>query len=129
MENLATTHQSAAASSSAASTSYYCVFINHHGPDVKNNFTSNLHRGLLDHGLRVSFDQEELEEGHNIYSQIVHAIRAPVHIELFSPRYAQSSWCLNEKLQDFEKKSALPATRELPCGGQGCGHCECKWSW
>lgn len=87
MANLATIHQSAAASS-AASTSYYCVFINHHGPDVKNNFASNLHRRLLDHGLRVSFDQEELEERHNISSQIVHAIRAPVHIELFSPRYA-----------------------------------------
>lgn len=88
MANLAITRQSAASSSSAASTSYYCVFINHGCPDVKNNFASNLHRRLLDHGLRVSFDQEELEEGHNISSQIVHAIRAPVHIELFSPRYA-----------------------------------------
>jgi hypothetical protein len=85
--------------SSSASLSYppYDVFINHRGPDVKNTFASHLYRRLLDRGLRVFLDREELEEGENISSQIKAAIRvASVHIAIFSPNYAQSSWCLDE---------------------------------
>lgn len=38
-----------------------------------------------------------MEEGHNISSQIEQAISgASVHIAIFSERYAESYWCLNE---------------------------------
>jgi len=88
---------STASSSASISCSRYDVFINHRGPDVKDTFGSHLYRRLLDHGLSVFLDREELEEGHNISSQIEQAISgASVHIAIFSERYAESYWCLNE---------------------------------
>ena len=75
------------------------MFINHRGPDVKDTFASHLYRRLLGHGLRVFLDREELEEGHQISSQIEAAIRvSSVQIAIFSPTYAESYWCLNELL-------------------------------
>lgn len=42
-------------------------------------------------------DKSELQEGENITPQIESAIRtARVHIAIFSPRYAESTWCLKE---------------------------------
>lgn len=104
MANLNTPHSSAAASSSmasssSASTSYgkWDAFINHRGVDVKNTFASHLYRRLTSYGLRVFLDRDELEEGENFPSQIEQAIRgASLHIAIFSPRYAQSTWCLQE---------------------------------
>eukprot|EP00253_Pinus_taeda_P008855 PITA_08855 len=89
------------ASSSSASTSYspppWDIFINHRGPDVKKTFASYLYRRLIDRSLRVFLDKEELEAGQNIPSQIQQAILgASLHIAIFSPTYAESTWCLDE---------------------------------
>lgn len=86
----------------------YDVFINHRGPDVKNTFASHLYRRLLQRGLRVFLDKQELQEGLNFTSQIQSAIRsASVHVAIFSPRYAESKWCLDELLQMFESGSPI----------------------
>jgi len=84
-----------------ANTNYYVydVFINHRGPDCKNTFATYLYKRLSEHGLRVFLDKQELQQGDSLTSQIEGAIRtASVHIAIFSPRYVQSSWCLNELL-------------------------------
>eukprot|EP00253_Pinus_taeda_P031903 PITA_31903 len=100
MANLSTPpQQKADGSSSSASTSCprYDVFINHRGPDVKNTFVSHLDKRLREHGLWLFLDRPELQAGHNIKSQIEAAILvASVHIAIFSPTYAQSTWCLDE---------------------------------
>jgi Cdc6-like AAA superfamily ATPase len=90
-----------ASSSSAVATSFsnkgYDVFINHRGPDVKKTFASHLYRRLLSHGLRPFLDIEEQNEGDDIATQIEAAIAtASVHVAIFSPRYAESRWCLEE---------------------------------
>jgi len=73
------------------------VFINHRGPDTKKTFASYLYRRLLLHGFRPFLDMQVLQEGVNFYSQIVGAIRsASVHVAIFSPKYAESKWCLDE---------------------------------
>jgi len=75
----------------------YDVFINHRGPDVKKTLASHLYHGLVERGLRVFLDIEEMHEGDSLTSQIEGAIRtAFVHIAIFSGTYAKSRWCLDE---------------------------------
>ena len=92
----------------SASASSYDIFLNHRGPDVKNTFASYLYRRLVQQGLRVFLDRSELKEGLNFNSQIQAAIRtASVHVAIFSPRYAESKWCLDELLQMFESGAPI----------------------
>lgn len=94
-----TTESSFASSSNATDPMVYDVFINHRGPDTKATFANPLYRRLLSHGFRAFLDEQELEAGFDFPSQIVHAIRAAsVHVAVFSPRYTESTWCLNELL-------------------------------
>jgi len=106
----ATPHASSASSSVAAdpTSSSYDVFINHRGPDTKKTFASHLYHRLLSHGFRPFLDQEELEEGSHFPSQIEHAIRsASVHVAVFSPKYAESEWCLRELLLMLESRAPI----------------------
>eukprot|EP00253_Pinus_taeda_P027154 PITA_27154 len=83
------------------------VFINHRGVDVKKTFARSLYRRLREKGLTPFFDEEEMQGGCEISSQLAEAIRtASVHVAIFSPRYAESDWCLNELL--LMLKSAAP---------------------
>ncbi|KAH9303671.1 hypothetical protein KI387_008075 [Taxus chinensis] len=75
------------------------VFINHRGPDVKKTLASLIHRELNKFGLRVFLDKQELQTGYLLTPAITKAITsASVHIAIFSPKYAESAWCLNELL-------------------------------
>lgn len=86
----------------------YDVFINHRGPDVKKTLASYLYHSLVAHGLRVFLDTEEMQEGDSLTSQIEGAIRtAFIHIAIFSPRYAESSWCLDELVLMLESRSTI----------------------
>jgi hypothetical protein len=90
-----------AASTSTAIDSNYKhrgdVFINHRGPDAKDTFASHLYHRLPLHGLRGFLDREEMETGQNLTTQIEGAIqKASVHVIIFSKRYAESRWCLDE---------------------------------
>lgn len=103
-------HHASASTSTNQDSSSYDVFINYRGPDVKNTFASHLHRRLLLQGIRVFLDKPELKEGFNFTSQIQGAIQsASVHVAIFSPRYAESEWCLDELLQILESgKPVIP---------------------
>ena len=98
-----------AASTSTAANPDSCndsfdVFINHRGPDVKKTFASYLYRRLRLHKLKVFLDQQELQKGVYLTSQIQGAITAAsVHVAIYSPRYAESSWCLNELMLETGK--------------------------
>lgn len=86
----------------------YGVFINHRGPDVKKTLASYLYHGLVARGLRVFLDTEEMQEGDSLTSQIKGAIRtAFIHIAIFSPRYAESSWCLDELVDMLKSGSTI----------------------
>eukprot|EP00253_Pinus_taeda_P001167 PITA_01167 len=103
-----------AASSSSASTSdsnniyYYDVFLNHRGPDVKKTLASHLYYRLLSHGFRPFLDRPELQEGDSFIRQIEGAIRTSfVHVAIFSPRYVESKWCLDELLLMLESGAPI----------------------
>ncbi|KAH9303665.1 hypothetical protein KI387_008069 [Taxus chinensis] len=75
------------------------IFINHRGPDVKKTLASLIHRDLNKFGLRVFLDKQELQMGYLLTPTITEAITsASVNIAIFSPRYVESAWCLNELL-------------------------------
>lgn len=72
------------------------VFINHRG-EVKENFARPLYNRLVSSGLKVFLDEPEMVRGLWIASQLEVGIQcAPVTIAVFSPKYAQSRWCLEE---------------------------------
>lgn len=76
----------------------YQVFLNHRGPDSKNNLASLIHGELTNrYGLSVFLDKKEIRTGDQNINAIEAAIqRASVHITIFSESYAQSKWCLDE---------------------------------
>lgn len=101
---------STSASANPASTinHEYDVFLNHRGPDTKKNFASFLYRRLHLHGFQAFLDQKELQQGDNFDSQIKAAIKsASVHVAIFSPRYAESPWCLKELLLMLETGATI----------------------
>eukprot|EP01018_Ginkgo_biloba_P012382 Gb_26309 [translate_table: standard] len=75
----------------------YDVFINHRGIDVKDTLASQLYDLFELHGVRAFLDREELHPGEDFPEAIRQAIKCcSVQIAIFSPNYAQSSWCLIE---------------------------------
>jgi len=86
----------------------YDVFLNHRGPDVKKTLASHIHLRLKEHGIKVFLDQKESQQGEDITEQIKEAIRtASVHVAIFSPKYAESSWCLKELVLMLESSSTV----------------------
>ncbi|GLJ33335.1 hypothetical protein SUGI_0670650 [Cryptomeria japonica] len=75
----------------------YDVFINHRGPEVKQTLAIQLYNLLKEVDIKAFLDSEEKEHGVSFISTIESAIRsASVHIAIFSPKYAESDWCLRE---------------------------------
>eukprot|EP00253_Pinus_taeda_P021417 PITA_21417 len=100
---------SSASTSQGNTNSYvYEVFLNHRGPDVKEGLATDIYNGLKKLGLAVFLDQPELQRGEKLKPQIEGAIRtASVHVAIFSPKYAQSSWCLDELVLMLESGSTI----------------------
>lgn len=100
--NAASAIESSIASTSASPSNatdpmVYDVFLSHRGPDTKATFARPLYRRLLSRRCRAFLNEQELEAGFDFPSQIVGAIRtASAHVAIFSPRYTESVWCLNE---------------------------------
>lgn len=88
----------------SVSTVGYNVFINNRGPDVKATFATDLYHRLATCGFRVFLDKYEMRAGLDLACQIKQAIEtASIHIAIFSRRYAESCWCLDELLQMWLK--------------------------
>lgn len=93
---------------SSSSCHDFDIFINHRGPDTKKGFASHLYHRLLSSGLRIFLDQQELEQGDSITSQIKHAITtAYVHVAVLSAGYPESRWCLDELVLMWESKGII----------------------
>ncbi|GLJ16848.1 hypothetical protein SUGI_0290400 [Cryptomeria japonica] len=86
-----------ASSSTPTKSVRYDVFINHRGPDSKQTLAASIYHALKLMGLEVFLDEPELDLGDSIPSEIQHAIATSfLHIAILSPRYAESTWCLEE---------------------------------
>ncbi|CAM6047282.1 unnamed protein product [Sphagnum compactum] len=84
------------------------VFLNHRGPDVKQNFAAHLHQALQEAGCRPFLDMESLEKGQHGQKKIYEAIGcASVHVAIFSKHYADSHYCLDELCAMLERKKLI----------------------
>lgn len=80
-----------------ASRKLFEAFINHRGPDMKETVAAALHKSLKEKECQAFLHDREFEIGDPIISTIENAILSSrVQIAIFSPRYAESSWCLDE---------------------------------
>ncbi|XP_042483064.1 disease resistance protein RUN1-like [Macadamia integrifolia] len=84
------------------STSYY-VFINFIGEDTRNTFVGHLYSTLKDHGIHAFMDSKDLWKGEDIGPELLRAIKVSnLSIAVFSERYTESKWCLEELSQMLE---------------------------
>jgi hypothetical protein len=75
----------------------YDVFINHRGPDVKKSFVAHLNAALRRDGYRPFLDAKSIGQGRHVFNSIDRALKgACIHVAIFSERYAESKYCLNE---------------------------------
>ncbi|XP_059063904.1 disease resistance protein Roq1-like [Cryptomeria japonica] len=93
---------------SIADPKLYDAFISHRGPDVKHTLAKQLYDLLKARKCRAFLYREEIEGGDSIPAAIHNAIcSSVVQIAIFSRRYAESSWCLDELVLMLEQTDAL----------------------
>ena len=76
----------------------YDVFLNHRGPDTKEQFLVPLIKKLQDAGIQRPFmDRRDIHHGEDVFKTIENALAsARIHIAIFSQNYAHSTYCLSE---------------------------------
>ncbi|KAK7286733.1 hypothetical protein RJT34_21944 [Clitoria ternatea] len=93
------------ASSSSSSGHHWIhdVFINFRGTDTRESFVSHLYAALRNAGVNTFFDDEKLEKGAELGSNLLQAIEGShISIVVFSKSYTESSWCLKELVEIME---------------------------
>ena len=109
-----------ASSSTSSISRTYDVFLSFKGEDTRRNFTDHLYTALVACGIQTFRDNEELEKGGDIASDLSRAIEeSRIFIIIFSKNYAYSRWCLNELLKiidcETQKESmVVPIFYDVP---------------
>ncbi|XP_050378754.1 disease resistance protein RUN1-like [Argentina anserina] len=98
------------ASSSSPSSKHwmYDVFLSFRGKDTRHSFTSRLYSALREAQVNAFIDDNELRRGENISSELLRAIQGSrISVIVFSRRYGDSSWCLEELVKIMECRRTL----------------------
>ncbi|KAL5778622.1 hypothetical protein ACOSQ2_009359 [Xanthoceras sorbifolium] len=75
----------------------YEVFLSFRGEDTRNTFTDHLYAALDCKGIYIFRDDERLERGKDISSELFEAIEeSRFSIVILSKNYASSTWCMEE---------------------------------
>uniref|UniRef100_A0A2N9F213 TIR domain-containing protein n=1 Tax=Fagus sylvatica TaxID=28930 RepID=A0A2N9F213_FAGSY len=81
----------------ATSSSSYDVFLSFRGEDTRYQFTDHLYHALNQKGIYTFRDDDKLQRGESISSELSKAIEeSRFAIVIFSREYASSTWCLKE---------------------------------
>ena len=103
---------SSSSSSSSSTCQWKCdVFISFRGEDTRNTFADLLYDAFKREGIIAFKDDEKLEKGKTISSELSNAIeKSRYAVVIFSKNYASSTWCLNElvKIVQCEKEKIWP---------------------
>jgi len=92
-------------SSSFVYPSIYHVFLSFRGEDTRKTFTDTLYAALVGAGWRTFKDDNEIERGENIKTELENAIiNSRSSIIIISKNYATSTWCLDELVKILEHK-------------------------
>ncbi|XP_043720713.1 disease resistance protein RPV1-like [Telopea speciosissima] len=74
----------------------YDVFINFRGEDTRNIFVGHLYSALKGCGIQAFIDSKDLQKGEYIGKLLSVIEGAKLSIAVFSQRYVESTWCLQE---------------------------------
>ncbi|KAK2978807.1 hypothetical protein RJ640_006769 [Escallonia rubra] len=75
------------------------------GEDTRKGFTDNLYTALVNAGLSVFRDNDEIERGEYLEWELDKAIKgSQISIIVFSKHYASSKWCLDELVMILDRK-------------------------
>ncbi|KAL3747065.1 hypothetical protein ACJRO7_015926 [Eucalyptus globulus] len=75
----------------------YEVFLSFRGKDTRKSFTDYLYTSLVDVGIQVFRDDNELRVGEEIGPELLRNIsQSKISIPIISDGYASSKWCLRE---------------------------------
>ncbi|XP_075648783.1 TMV resistance protein N-like [Castanea sativa] len=105
-----TPSSSSSSSSSSIPGSNYDVFLSFRGEDTRHNFTDHLYEAFRLRGIEAFRDSENLQLGQEIASELIQAIENSQYaIVVFSEKYADSKWCLDElaKIVGCKKNKGL----------------------
>jgi hypothetical protein len=87
------------------------VFISFRGVDTRNTFVDHLYAHLTRKGIFAFKDDKRLEKGESLSPQLLQAIKnSRICIVVFSERYAESTWCLEEMATIVECRRDLKQT-------------------
>ncbi|KAJ0763459.1 putative TIR domain, P-loop containing nucleoside triphosphate hydrolase [Helianthus annuus] len=87
----------ASSSSSSSHSLKHEVFLSFRGEDTRKNFVDHLYEDLVQQGIHTYKDDETLPRGESIGPTLLKAIQeSRIALVVFSPNYADSSWCLDE---------------------------------
>ncbi|XP_021826152.1 TMV resistance protein N-like [Prunus avium] len=103
-------HKASSSSSPSSSSKRwkYQVFLSFRGEDTRKGFAGHLHAAFSDAGISAFLDDNQLEKAEFIKPQLEQAIDGSmISIIVFSKRYAESSWCLNELVKIMECRERL----------------------
>ena len=99
---------SSSASLDTSKLAQFDVFLNHRGSELKKTFVSHLDAALHQVGCDPFLDAKSLVKGYRALSSINDAlIGVRVHVAIFSPKYAESKYCLNELCDMLASKKPL----------------------
>ncbi|CAN8241291.1 unnamed protein product [Cochlearia groenlandica] len=91
---------------------HHKVFINFRGEEIRYSFLSHLVVALELQGIHYFIDKDE-QRGKDLKNLFKRIEELPIALAIFSKRYAQSKWCLNElakmkKLAESNKLKVIP---------------------
>ncbi|KAL3745185.1 hypothetical protein ACJRO7_014316 [Eucalyptus globulus] len=83
----------------------YEVFLSFRGEDTRKGFTDYLYTSLVDTGIQVFRDDNELRVGEEIGKELLYNIaQSMILIPIISKNYTSSKWCLRELAQMLKCK-------------------------
>ncbi|XP_020890121.1 vesicle-associated protein 1-4 [Arabidopsis lyrata subsp. lyrata] len=84
------------------------VFINFRGEEIRYSFLSHLVAAFKLHGINFFIDKDE-QKGKDLKHLFKRIKESQIALAIFSERYAQSRWCLNElaKMKKLARKGKL----------------------
>ncbi|XP_021806788.1 uncharacterized protein LOC110750727 [Prunus avium] len=102
-------HKASSSSPSSSSKRWeYHIFLSFRGEDTRKGFTSHLHKALESRGYDVFMDEDDLQVGQVIKPELLQAIEnSKMSVIVFSTRFADSSWCLDELVKIMECRRTL----------------------
>ncbi|KAL5576003.1 hypothetical protein UlMin_017702 [Ulmus minor] len=99
------------ASSSSSFLNRYHVFLSFRGKDTRLTFTGHLYAAFRAAGINTFIDDDELRSGEAIGYELLRAIEGSrVSVIVFSRRYGDSPWCLDELVEIIKCRRTVRQT-------------------